>query len=426
MPSCEASLSEHSAKLVRVDHALAAEAVERVIADLRNAPPVAAPGELTLTVVCGITGLAQLRRDYEQLHALTGNTLPFALHDWHLAWCQHLLNLEPAIEERLKVYVVHNASHVCVAIIPLIFARRRVGVFNISSIGLLGADPAITEIRSPSVAPGYEERVAAILHGGLKPAPEWNWIQWIGKEHDVFSAAVGRLRSLHWQPMSPGYILDLRATWVEFHAHLKRNIRESLRHCYNSLKRDGYRFEFRVVSDAAEIPAALDRLFELHAMRAKMVGAVHHPNRFASSVSRRFVADVCARLAVRGITRIFQLRIGGVTVASRVGFVIGDSLYLYYSGFDPRWSRYSVMTTTVAEAIKYAIAQRLKTVNLSPGTDVSKTRWGPRKVQYQTAYEHNHRLRSWLMLRLYLKATATNGGPGRLIQRLAPGRRVWL
>jgi hypothetical protein len=71
----------------------------------------------------------------------------------------------------------------------------------------------------------------------------------------------------------------------------------------------------------------------------------------------------------------------------RIGFVIGDSLYLYYSGYDPRWSKYSVMTTTVVEAVKYAIGQRLKTINLSPNRDVSKTRWGPREIALTQAVQ---------------------------------------
>jgi hypothetical protein len=38
------------------------------------------------------------------------------------------------------------------------------------------------------------------------------------------------------------------------------------------------------------------------------------------------------------------------------------------------------MTTTVAEAIQYAILHGMKSVNLSTGNDVSKTRWNPVEV----------------------------------------------
>jgi CelD/BcsL family acetyltransferase involved in cellulose biosynthesis len=106
---------------------------------------------------------------------------------------------------------------------------------------------------------------------------------------------------------------------------------------------------------------------------------------FDASMARRFLADVCERFAERGTLRIFSLKIGDRTAAMRVGFVLGDSLYLYYSGYDPDFAKYSVMTTAVAEAIKYAIDQRFVTVNLSTGNDVSKTRWSPDEFVFRQA-----------------------------------------
>ena len=156
-----------------------------------------------------------------------------------------------------------------------------------------------------------------------------------------------------------------------------------------------------------------------------MQGTTEHPNRFAGAALRQFLQEVCGELAARDMVRVFQLQIGGRVVASRIGFEIADSLYLYYSGFDPEWSKYSVMTTTVAEAIKYAIARGLKTVNLSPGNDVSKTRWGPREIPHQIAYEHSGRLRSRLVRQVYVKARSRAGLQGWLLNRLIPGRRNW-
>jgi CelD/BcsL family acetyltransferase involved in cellulose biosynthesis len=123
--------------------------------------------------------------------------------------------------------------------------------------------------------------------------------------------------------------------------------------------------------------------------------------------------------------RLFQLNIDSQVVAMRIGFVVGGSLYLYYSGFDPAWSRYSVMTTALAEAIKYAIAQGIKTVNLSPTKDVSKTRWGPRQVDYQSAYQQNRRLRSRLARRAYMKAKSGEGLQSWVLQRLITARHNW-
>ncbi len=383
------------------------------------------PGaELTVEVIRTLAGVADLQGDFAHLQAVTGNTLPFALFEWHLSWCRHFLDLDPSIVDEPMFHVVRDGAGTCVAIIPLIMTKRRLGSLTAASVGLLGADPAITEIRSPLVQPGYEAPVAEALNANLRNARDWDWIQWIGAR-DTFSEALGRVRGLAWQPVAPSYVLDLPPSWEEFHTGLKRNIRESLRHCYNSLKRDGHDFKLTMAADPADVRAAVDRLFELHAMRATLEGTIDHPNRFASRTVRQFVYHVCEQLALRDAVRVFQIEIAGTVVASRIGFMVADSLYLYYSGFDPRWKRYSVMTTTVAEAIRYAIARGLKTVNLSPGADVSKTRWGPREVHHQTAYEHSGRLRSRLVRHAYFKARSGQGLQGWLLQRLIAGRRSW-
>ena len=104
----------------------------------------------------------------------------------------------------------------------------------------------------------------------------------------------------------------------------------------------------------------------------------------------------------------------------RLGFIVGDSLYLYYSGYDPIWARYGVMTTTVAEVLKYAIACGIKTVNLSSGQEVSKTRWGPRQVDCGSAYEANTRIRSRLARSAYVTARSETGIPSRVLKLITP------
>ena len=379
---------------------------------------------VTIETVTTVDGIEALRPCYERLHRVTGNTLPFALHEWHLAWCRHFLNCNPRIRDEPLFYVLRDSAGTCVGIVPFVVSRRRVGLLNIVSVNLLGDDPAITELRAPIIEPGYEYLAASAVQHHLAAVGHWDWIHWTGISH-AFAEALAVGGDLQRQPPLSDYVLDMAPTWEEFRLRLKRNIRESLRHCYNSLKRDNHHFELQVIEDPAEVSRGLDRFLELHIMRANFQTTVIHPNRFESRVCRDFLFEVCERLAERGAVRLFQLKIGSQVVASRIGFVVGGSLYLYYSGFDPEWSRYSVMTTTVAEAIKYAIAHGLKTVNLSPTKDISKSRWSPRQVDYQSAYEQSGRLRSRLARRAYMKARSGEGLQSWVLQHLIPARRHW-
>jgi CelD/BcsL family acetyltransferase involved in cellulose biosynthesis len=202
------------------------------------------------------------------------------------------------------------------------------------------------------------------------------------------------------QAISDHY-LRLPGSWEAFKTALPRNIKESLRKCYNSLKRDGHAFELRVVTRPAEVPAALDLFFALHGLRAGAAEMQAHKNVFEDPRAQAFLRDFATTLAERDELRLFQLCVAGRVVATRIGFLAGPELYLYYSGYDVAWGKYSVMTTTTAEAIQWAIAERLGIVNLSLGSDVSKLRWRPEELPYEQLVEVSPTLRGRIAYSLF-------------------------
>lgn len=365
-------------------------------------------GPLNLEMVRSLQGLESLEEEYERLNRVTGNGLPFALREWHLSWCRQWLNCNPRVQDELAIHVLRDRAGTCAAIIPMLRSVRSIGPLRVCSFNMLGPDPSLSEIHSSLVEPGFETAAAAAIQQHLAATPDWDWVNWRGLSPD-FAQALGRQAELVWFEPQRGYLIDLPASWEQLCARLKRNIRESLRHCYNSLKREGLEFQLAVHTDGAEIAGALERFFELHKLRAQLGGASSHPDRFRNERSREFLRDVCARLAARKIARVFELEIGGEVVASRIGFVVGPTLYMYYSGFKPCWARYSVTTTVLAEAIKYAIACGLQSVDLSPGRIVSKTRWNPREVSYGHAVQFRGGRRAHYWTRLLYQLACADG-----------------
>jgi hypothetical protein len=96
------------------------------------------------------------------------------------------------------------------------------------------------------------------------------------------------------------------------------------------------------VDDPLAIDGALPEFFRLHTARARLEGAPPHPDVFESSQARAFVGEVCQRLGYRGVVKVFRLWVDNQVVATRIGFELGQSLYLYYSGWDPAFGKYSV------------------------------------------------------------------------------------
>jgi CelD/BcsL family acetyltransferase involved in cellulose biosynthesis len=358
-------------------------------------------GDLEVRTVTDVEAFERLGPEWDALLRRAPNELPFVLHRWMVAWWAHFREDRAAVRDSLFVQTVRTPSGELVAVVPLMrTCRPGRGPAAVRTLTFLGADAYITELRRPIVDPAYESEVADALSRSLASTPGWDWIQWPGLVRTgAFAAGLEKHAHVEWLGELPAYQLELADTWDKFRSGLKRNIKESLRHCYNGPKRDGLELRFDVARTREEIAPALERFMSLHSMRADATDTVEHRNRFASSRARAFLFDLCARLADDDVVRVFTLMVNEKPAACRIGFVLAETLYLYYSGYDPAWRKYSVMTTTVAEAIKYAIDAKLRTVHLSTGTDVSKTRWGATETVFQDAIVVRGSLRSRLARR---------------------------
>lgn len=347
--------------------------------------------DLTIQRFTTVGELSALEGDWQRLLSLRPHWLPFETPQWHAAWWACLPEHKPWVTDELFGLAIRSRAGELVGVAPMMSSRRPgVGPLAVRAIDFIGPDPNLTELRGVVSHPAMEAQIYRALrhHFHHQSKREWHWIHWrglrVGGEAEKLLSAMPGIQS---QAELENYVVPLPGSWEELRSSRSRNLKESLRKCYNSLKRDGHAFTFEVATTRDEVTRALERFFALHSARSKLGDTTAHRDVFSAASSRAFVIDACQRLTARNSTRVFELRIGGEIVASRVGFVQGDSLYLYYSGFDPKWGDYSVMTTTVAEAMKYAITQGLKQVNLSFGNDVSKTRWSPDVVVYKDLVE---------------------------------------
>ena len=126
-----------------------------------------------------------------------------------------------------------------------------------------------------------------------------------------------------------------------------------------------------------------------------------HPDRFQDGASRAFLGDLASEMARRTQLVIFELEIAGRIVASRLAFLHDCQLYLYYSGYDPGWRDYSIMTTLMAEILRWGISKQLASVNLSTGSDASKLRWQPEEIVFTSGVERRAGWRGSLLARAY-------------------------
>ncbi len=359
---------------------------------------LASASTLRVEIVDSFKGLLGLRSEWLALEAASGADLPFQTWEWAVAWWCHLHEERPGVRDSLRISVVRNTTDgQIVGIAPLMLTERpSSGPVRARYLQFLGADPNITEIRTMLARPAFEHECAAALHDYLGQFSDtWDWIAWEGPRSP--DPDPGLWPAWSDRKQKSAYVLELPGSWDELKARLKRNIKQSLRKCHNSLEQDGLTYEVELTREQGLIQPALEHFFQLHGARANLPGGPTHANVFGSPQARTFLTELCELLAERDVTRIFSVRIDGNVVATRIAFELSDVLYLYYSGWDPAYGSYSIMTTLVAEMIQYAIRRGLRAVHLSTGTDVSKTRWGPVEQSYVSGIRVSPRASAYAM-----------------------------
>lgn len=350
-----------------------------------------------------IEELEKILPEWEELDREVTPRTPFTSPLWNLLWWRHFSAERATVRDEFYAHVVRDENGKLIAVAPFMLTHRPgKGITGSRALQFFGADPNLTEIRGLVARP--QDQIAAtdaLNTHFLKEKGRWDWIHWGSVRAETLAKLLAGSRSLKYSRTVPDYCLPLAPTWDEFKSRLPRNIKESLRKCYNSLKRDGHVAELRVVTQGEMVSSAIERFFELHRVRAHSADGVQHADVFQTQATRDFLLEFAQRMAERDQLRIFQLMIADRVVATRVGFQFGDELYLYYSGHDVAWAKYSVMTTAVAEAIQWAIRNKLSIVNLSTGTDVSKTRWRPNEVTFHEIIQIAPHLRGKVAYTMY-------------------------
>jgi CelD/BcsL family acetyltransferase involved in cellulose biosynthesis len=394
--------------------------ITAVTVDRPGEPTVqsAATDHLALREYADIKHIQAIVPEWEALLASVPGALPFQTPAWCFAWFKAFGVRSLWRRDTLQL-IAFFAQNRLVALVPVV--RTSLGLSDNIGVALyrpIGSDPNLTEVRTPLIAPGFETAVANRL---LHHARMRNGVHKIMLPEALLTDAMSSWRG--WQPLDTRtvvmYRLALGADWTTFKTGLKRNIKESLRHCYNSLAKESLSPRLEVVNDTHAIAQRLDAFYALHGKRAALTTTVSHPDYFAKALHREFLAGVLAHCKTTpGLQPcLFCLWVDDQCVAMRMGFKTNQELYLYYTGYEPEWGRYSVMTTLVAEMLQWAIQQGLPSANLSVGTDVSKTRWSPSAQTFTETFvvggnglgaKLSARLASWYLARR--KATAPHAG----------------
>jgi CelD/BcsL family acetyltransferase involved in cellulose biosynthesis len=331
---------------------------------IKDRAAASAATEWHLTEVGSLDGFAALRDDWDQVVERLEVRSAFHSFAWNWAWWKHFGR------GRLRILVIGLPGEV--RGIAQFHERRHAGL--LTSLAPIGWGNRLTEQIDLLLPEAEREELLGVVAAWLgRQGCTWAWVPGLCPEQArSLGGAVGSV----FEKEIPFEFLDLPESWPALVAGLNKSMRDNVKYYPKLMVRNGHDFRLRIAATPTEVAEALPTLVRLHGRRAGMRGSVNHRNYLQDRGHQEFLADALPALAAAGQAKIGLLEVGEEVVAAVSWLERGDSIGLYYTGFEPSWSKYSVVMVATSEVLQYAIAAGVRRIEFLRGTDPFKTRWG--------------------------------------------------
>lgn len=167
---------------------------------------------------------------------------------------------------------------------------------------------------------------------------------------------------------------DLPGTWDEYLQYMNKKQRHEVRRKMRRLEEEGI-LNYRLIEDAGDLPGFTDIFLK------QFVESREDKADFMSPEMERFFRSMTGIIFEAGLLRPSILELDNIPVAALLAFEYDDVVYLYNSGFDPKYSSLSVGVTSKALCIKNSIERGKKRFDFLKGDEHYKYHLGGQEVQ---------------------------------------------
>jgi CelD/BcsL family acetyltransferase involved in cellulose biosynthesis len=326
---------------------------------------------INIEVVEGSEALTRLRVEWQAMFRASGAP-PFLSWEWLSTWHKWFG------QERHPFLLCARERGNLIALLPLCVEKRQSSRFSpgLKRMSFMGESYGASDYLDILALPGFKQMSADIFIDYLALTRPFDLLELEGIAADSCTlqslarcfANDGRFR----YRIVPQYICPRMSLDARLEDLLERSRRSDyFKRCIRRLNKIAS-FEFRVVSDVNEIPAAYRRLLALHVGRWIDRGG---SSAFRTAEQKGFTFDAAAELARDGMTRFEEIWLEGECRASLFGFESGDCYYFFLSGFDQTWSKYSLGFTLLWLSISEASRRGLKMYDFLRGDENYKFDW---------------------------------------------------
>jgi len=291
---------------------------------------------------------------------------PFMSWAWHRAWAE---GAEAGAVQSSRAVVLRSTGAEVEALFPFRIFRTRVRGLPVSALGWAISDLGCPDhLELPASAEADLDALVAELD-----QMSWDLIRLDNVAHaapniERFAAACARRGwSVRRSPLWRCPYIELPASWEAYLASLSLDKRQAVRRRERKLRRE--RNVALVDYGPARIEDGWRHLTRLHALRWEGGGVLR------DRAWERLHQWFASWLAERHQLWLTSLDVDGRPVAAWYGFSVGDTIYCYQSGWDPRWRQCGVSMILLGVMIRRAIEQGYRRFDFLRGAEPYKLEW---------------------------------------------------
>lgn len=306
-----------------------------------------------------------LGREWEALLSRSRFQTPFLTPLWIEIWLKHF-----GRSLRAKIILFRAPEGALLAVGTFSTSMGNGGQQGLTLVG----STDVCDYRDLVIVSGREEEAFGVLGRFFREGP-WGYLEFNGTSE--FSPTAQFLPPLM---QSFGFrvvqeveevalYLDLPPTWEMFLESLNSKDRHELRRKMRRMEREASG-EISGVEGSLALFREMEIFFDLHRKSRK------DKAEFMSKEMHAFFQDISTRFQERGWLNLSFLKVGGQAVAALFSFDFAGTEYVYNSGYDPEFARFSPGIVLAAHCIRRAIDKGMASFNFLRGREDYKYHLG--------------------------------------------------
>ena len=309
-----------------------------------------------------------LAREWEELLLAARFKNPFLTPLWNEIWLRHF---GKSLHARVILFRESGGALVAAGAFS-----NSAGEGSRRGLTLVGSQD-VCDYRDIIIAPGREEEVFGALGRFFGEGP-WDYLELngISEFSPTFQFLPPGMQPFGFELIQEAeevaLSLDLPQSWEAFLEKLTGKDRHELRRKIRRLEREAA-FETLRVEDGSSLRAGMEIFFDLHRKSRK------DKAEFMTPEMEAFFREISARFQERGWLSLSFLKVSGKEVATFFSFDFAGTEFVYNSGYDPEFARFSPGIVLAAYCIRQAIEKGRTGFNFLRGREDYKYHLGGRE-----------------------------------------------